>query len=62
MDSLDIPLLSLVWGVEVTAEEVTHQEDLAAEEITEDDRADELHREQDRPLAGGRADRPREGR
>ena len=46
--------------MEVTAEEVTHQH-LAAEEITEDDRADELHREQDRPLARGRPDRPREG-
>ena len=50
-----------VWGVEVTAEEVTHQDLKAAEEITED-RADELDREQDRPLAGGRPDRPREGR
>ena len=47
--------------MEVTAEEVTHQDLKAAEEITED-RADELDREQDRPLAGGRGDRPQEGR
>ena len=48
--------------MEVTAEEVTHQDLLVAEEVSEDDAWDELDREQDWPPAGGRPDRPREGR